>query len=61
MKGKSKTGGGKISVKKPTSAKERTNLRQNIGRNQPQANQKKDVAKKDQKKLKAKDKAQKNK
>ena len=55
MKGKSKTGGGKISVKKPTSARERPNLRQNIGRNQPQANQKKDVAKKDRKKPKAKE------
>ena len=55
MKGKSKTGGGKIAVKKPTSARDKPNLRKNIGRSPPQVNQKKDVVKKDQKKQKAKE------
>ena len=54
MKGKSKTGG-KIAVKKPTSARDKPNLRKNIGRSPPQVNQKKDVVKKDQKKQKAKE------
>ena len=55
MKGKSKTGGGKIAVKKPTSARDKPNLRKNIGRSPPQVNPKKDVVKKDQKKQKAKE------
>ena len=54
MKGKSKTGG-KIAVKKPTSARDKPNLRKNIGRSPPQVNPKKDVVKKDQKKQKAKE------
>ena len=54
MKGKSKTGGGKIAVKKPTSARDKPNLRKNIGRSPPQVNQKKDVVKKDQKKAEGK-------
>ena len=54
MKGKSKTGG-KIAVKKPTSARDKPNLRKNIGRSPPQVNPKKDVVKKNQKKQKAKE------
>ena len=42
-------------MKKPTSARDKPNLRKNIGRSPPQVNQKKDVVKKDQKKQKAKE------
>ncbi len=49
MKGKSKIGG-KLPIKKPSSAKDKPNLRKKIGRNQPQPIPKKDIAKKDSKK-----------
>ena len=51
MKGKSKIGG-KLPIKKPSSAKDKPNLRKNIGRNQPQPIPKKDIVKKDSKKIK---------
>ena len=49
MKGKSKIGR-KLPIKKPSSAKDKPNLRKKIGRNQPQPIPKKDIAKKDSKK-----------
>ena len=52
MKGKSKAGGGKLPIKKPSSARDKPNLRKNIGRNQPQPIPKKDIVKKDSKKIK---------
>ena len=52
MKGKSKAGGGKLPIKKPSSARDKQNLRKNIGRNQPQPIPKKDIVKKDSKKIK---------
>ena len=52
MKGKSKAGGGKLPIKKPSSARDKLNLRKNIGRNQPQPIPKKDIVKKDSKKIK---------
>ena len=55
MKAKSKTGGGKITVKKPTSAREKPNLRNNIRKSPTQTNPKKDAPKKDTKKPKTKE------
>ena len=55
MKAKSKTGGGKITVKKPTSAREKQNLRNNIRKSPTQTNPKKDAPKKDTKKPKTKE------
>ena len=55
MKAKSKTGGGKITVKKPTSAKEKPNLRNNIRKSPTQTNPQKDAPKKDTKKPKIKE------
>ena len=55
MKAKSKTGGGKITVKKPTSAREKPNLRNNIRKSPTQTNTKKDAPKKDTKKPKTKE------
>ena len=52
MKTKTKSGGGKLSIKKPSSAKEKPNLRKNIGRSPPKPNQKKGIVKKDSKKIK---------
>ena len=52
MKGKSKTGGGKLAIKKPTSARQNANLRKNIGRSPQTTNLKKDAPKKDNKKIK---------
>jgi kinesin family protein 5 len=52
MKNKAKTGGGKLPIKKPSSARDKQNLRENIGRSPPQPNQKKDIVKKDNKKTK---------
>ena len=47
MKTKTKSGGGKLSIKKPSSAKEKP-----IGRSPPKSNQKKGIVKKDSKKIK---------
>ena len=47
MKAKSKTGGGIITVKKPTSAREKPSLRNNIKKSPTQTNPKKDAPKKD--------------
>ena len=55
MKAKSKTGGGKITVKKPTSAREKPNLTNNIRKSPTQTNPKKDAPKKDTKKPKTKE------
>jgi len=55
MKAKSKTGGGKITVKKPTSAREKPNLRNNIRKSPTQTNPKKEAPKKDTKKPKTKE------
>ena len=55
MKAKSKTGGGKITVKKPTSAREKPSLRNNIKKSPTQTNPKKDAPKKDTKKPKTKE------
>ena len=55
MKTKSKTGGGKINIKKPTSAKDKTSLRNNIRKSPSPTNPKKDQAKKDTKKPKTKE------
>jgi len=55
MKAKSKTGGGKITVKKPTSARDKPSLRNNIRKSPPQTNPKKDTTKKDTKKPKTKE------
>ena len=52
MKAKSKTGGGKIAIKKPTSARPNANLRKNIGRSPKTTNLKKEAPKKDNKKIK---------
>ena len=52
MKTKSKTGGGKLAIKKPTSARQNPNLRKNIGRSPKQTNPKKEAPKKDIKKIK---------
>ena len=52
MKTKSKTGGGKLAIKKPTSARQNPNLRKNIGRSPKQSNLKKEAPKKDIKKIK---------
>ena len=45
MKTKSKTGGGKLAIKKPTSARQNPNLRKNIGRSPKQTNPKKEAPK----------------
>ena len=55
MKAKSKTGGGKITVKKPTSAREKPNLTNNIRKSPTQTNPKKEAPKKDTKKPKTKE------
>ena len=55
MKAKSKTGGGKITVKKPTSARDKPNLRNNIRKSPSSANPKKETTKKDTKKPKTKE------
>ena len=55
MKTKSKTGGGKIAIKKPSSAKEKPNFKKNIGKSPPQSNKAKDIPKKDTKKPKTKE------
>ena len=55
MKAKSKTGGGKITVKKPTSAREKPSLRNNIKKSPTQTNPKKEAPKKDTKKPKTKE------
>ena len=52
MKTKTKSGGGKLPIIKPSSAKEKPNLRKNIGRSPPKPNQKKGIVKKDSKKIK---------
>ena len=52
MKTKTKSGGGKLPIKKPFSAKEKPNLRKNIGRSPPKPNQEKGIVKKDSKKIK---------
>ena len=54
MKTKSKTGGGKITVKKPTSARDKPSLRNNIRKSSPQTNPKKKQQKKTQKNQKQK-------
>ena len=55
MKAKSKTGGGKITVKKPTSAREKPNLTNNIRKSPTQTNPKKEAPKKDTTKPKTKE------
>ena len=52
MKNKSKTTGGKLPIKKPSSATDKANLKKNVGRSPPTKNLQKEVKKKDSKKEK---------
>ena len=52
MKNKSKTTGGKLPIKKPSSARDKANIKKNVGRSPPKPNPQKEVKKKDNKKLK---------
>ena len=54
MKAKSKTGGGKLAIKKPTSAKNRTNITNKLAKSPQETNPKKAQGTKDTKKPKAK-------
>ena len=52
MKNKSKTTGGKLPIKKPSSARDKTNIKKNVGRSPPKPNPQKEVKKMDNKKIK---------
>ena len=52
MKNKSKPTGGKLPIKKPSSARDKANLKKNMGRSPPKPNPQKEVKKKDSKKVK---------
>ena len=52
MKNKSKTTGGKLPIKKPSSARDKANIKKNVGRSPPKPNPQKEVKKKDNKKIK---------
>jgi len=52
MKNKSKPTDGKLPIKKPSSARDKANLKKNIGRSPPKPNPQKEVKKKDSKKVK---------
>ena len=52
MKNKSKTTGGKLPIKKPSSARDKANMKKNAGRSPPKPNPQKEVKKKDNKKIK---------
>ena len=52
MKNKSKTTGGKLPIKKPSSARDKANIKKNVGRSPPKPNPQKEVNKKDNKKIK---------
>ena len=52
MKNKSKPTGGKLPIKKPSSARDKANLKKNIGRSPPKPNPQKEAKKKDSKKVK---------
>ena len=52
MKNKSKITGGKLPIKKPSSARDKANIKKNVGRSPPKPNPQKEVKKKDNKKIK---------
>ena len=52
MKNKSKQTGGKLPIKKPSSARDKANIKKNMGRSPPKPNPQKEVKKKDSKKVK---------
>ena len=52
MKNKSKTTGGKLPIKKPSSARDKANIKKNVGRSPPNPKPQKEVKKMDNKKIK---------